>query len=89
MANPEHGPVLVSKYDISDGLYHIDLNKEDIPKLGVAFPNKPGAEPPVAFPLVLTVGWKNSPPILSTTTETIADLANQWIHSSLEPKIHQ
>ncbi|KAL3811193.1 LOW QUALITY PROTEIN: hypothetical protein ACHAXA_002757, partial [Cyclostephanos tholiformis] len=33
-------------------------------------------EPLIAFPLVLPMGWKNSSPIFSTATETIADLAN-------------
>ena len=38
LENPVYGPVLMSKYDINDGFYHIDLNTEDIPKLGVTFP---------------------------------------------------
>ena len=76
LTNPAYGPVLMFKYDISDGFYHVNLNMEDIPKLGVDFPTMPGAGPLVAFPLVLPVGWKNSPPIFSTATEIIADLAN-------------
>ena len=59
LENLEYGPVLM--YDISDGFYHVYLNMEDIPKLGVAFPTVSGAEPLVAFPLVLPVGWKNTP----------------------------
>jgi hypothetical protein len=77
LANPAHGPVLLNKTDLSDGFYRMDLNSEDAPKLGVAFPTKEGAEPMVAVPLVLPMGWKNSPPAFSTATETIADLANQ------------
>ena len=39
LANPAYGSVLMSKYDINDGFYQIDLKVEDmIPKLGVAFP---------------------------------------------------
>ena len=48
---------------------------EDIRKLGVAFSTAPGAEPLVA--------------IFPTTTETIANLANQRTHSPLEPEVHQ
>jgi hypothetical protein len=55
----------------------VDLNSNDAPKLGVVYPTKPGTEPMVAVPLVLPMGWKNSPPAFSTATETIADLANQ------------
>ena len=37
MENPAYGPVLVSRYDISDGFYCVYLNMEGIPKLEVAF----------------------------------------------------
>ena len=55
----------------------------------MAFPTTPDAKPLLAFPLVLPTGWKNSPPILFTVTKTIADLADQHIHSSLEPEVYQ
>jgi hypothetical protein len=76
LADPSLGPIYLIKLDISDGFYRIALNIDDIPKLGVAFPTLPGHEPLIAFPLVLPMGWTNSPPIFSTATETIADLAN-------------
>jgi hypothetical protein len=75
LANPDFGPV----YLLSDGFYRTALNMDDIPKLGVAFPTAPGEDPLVAFPLVLPMGWKNSPPIFSSTTETIADMVNSRI----------
>ena len=81
MADPKLGPVHLMKIDISDGFYRINLNIDDIPKLGVVFPTAPGDEPLVALPLVLPMGWKNSPPIFTTATETIADLANQRLQS--------
>ena len=78
----------MSKHDISDGFYRFNLNMEDIPKLGVAFPIVPGAKPLGAFLLVLPVGWKISPPVFSTATETIADLDDHRIHPPLEPEVH-
>ena len=77
LANPVHGPTHLIKIDISDRFYQISLNINDIPKLGVVFPTLPEDEQLVAFPLVLPMGWSNSPPIFSTATETIADLANR------------
>jgi hypothetical protein len=74
-ANPVHGLVHMIKLDISDGFYRIGLNIDDIPKLGVVFPTLPGDEPLITFPLVLPMGWTNSPPVFSTATETIADIA--------------
>ncbi|KAL3810349.1 hypothetical protein ACHAXA_003078 [Cyclostephanos tholiformis] len=76
LADPAQGPIYLLKLDISDGFYRIGLAVDDIPKLGVAFPALPHQETLIAFPLVLPMGWKNSPPIFSTATETIADLAN-------------
>lgn len=79
LSNPDHGPVYLIKLDISDGFYRIWLNARDIPKLGVVFPYRDGEEPLVAFPLVLPMGWKNSPPSFSAVTETIADVANRRV----------
>ena len=88
LSNPAYGPVNMLKVDISDGFYRVDLNVDDIPKLGVAFPTRPGEEKLIAFPLVLPMGWKNSPPIFSTATETIADLANARIRRQRHPAPH-
>ena len=78
LANPAFGPVHLNKTDLSDGFYRVDVNPDDIPKLGVVFPSRPGQpEPYVAFPLVLPMGWKESPPYFCAFTETIADVANE------------
>lgn len=85
LSNPgDLGPVsLMLKIDM------INLNIDDIPKLGVIFPTEPGQEPLVALPLVLPMGWKNIPPVFGTVTETIADLANQRIQDpSFRPPEH-
>jgi hypothetical protein len=87
-ANPAHGPVHMIKLDISDGFYWIGLNIEDIPKLGVVFPTLPGDEPLIAFPLVLSMGWTNSPLVVLTATETIADIANARLSSGWLPPSH-
>jgi SAM-dependent methyltransferase len=88
LADPTLGPIYLIKLDISDGFYRIALNIDDIPKLGVAFPPLPGHEPLIAFPLVLPMGWTNSPPIFSTATETIADLANARLQQPGVPPPH-
>jgi hypothetical protein len=88
LADPHHGAVYILKVDIADGFYRIDVNPDDIPKLGVVFPSPPGVEPLVALPLVLPMGWKNSPPAFCTATETIADLANAALKLDIMPKAH-
>ncbi len=64
------------KVDIADGFYRVCINPADISKLGVVFPTKPGAEPMVAFPMRLPMGWVDSAPYFCAATETVADLAN-------------
>jgi hypothetical protein len=38
MADPVHGPLFLIMIDILDEFFHIDMNPEDIPRLGVIFP---------------------------------------------------
>jgi len=76
-ADPRHGPVYMLKVDIADGFYRIWLAARDAPCLGVAFPSMPGEAPLVAIPLVLPMGWTESPPYFCAFTETVVDLANR------------
>ena len=75
-ANPHHGPVYIAKTDLADGFYRVPLSTSGIPKLGVILPRFPNEEQLVAFPLVLPMGWVESPPAFCAATETVADLAN-------------
>jgi hypothetical protein len=88
LADPKLGPIYMLKLDISDGFYRVNLAPGDIPKLGVVFPTRPGHEPLVALPLVLPMGWKNSPPFFSAVTETAADLANANLRQNISPQPH-
>ena len=76
-ADPRYGPVKFIKIDIADGFYRIWIRAHDIPKLGVVFPSLAGEEPLIAFPLVLPMGWTESPPYFCAATETATDIANQ------------
>ena len=88
-ADPRFGPVHMIKVDISDGFYRVWLRLPDIPQLGVAFPSLDGEEPLIAFPLALPMGWKNSPPVFCSVTETIADIANQRLVKNRNPPPHR
>ena len=86
--DPAEGPVYLMKLDLADGFYRVPLRDSDIPLLGVAFPVAPGEPPLVAMPLALPMGWTESPPYFCSTTETIADLANDVAHSTWSPPPH-
>jgi hypothetical protein len=63
-ADPSLGPIYMHKVDVADGFYRIWVEAQSVPSLGVCFPNLPGEEALVAFPLALPMGWTESPPIL-------------------------
>lgn len=89
LSDPSFGPVYLSKIDISDGFYRIQLSARDVPKLAVLLPQAPGEEPMVAFPMVLPMGWVNSPPYFSAATETAADLMNRRLQRNHDEPPHR
>ena len=87
-ADTAQGPLYLLKIDLSDGFYRVRLRAQDAPMLGVAFPVAPSEPLLTAIPLVLPMGWTESPPYFCTTTETIVDLANLYSHSTWDPPSH-
>lgn len=88
-ADPAHGPVYMGKYDLADGFYRIQLTPQSALALGVILPKAPNEPALVAIPLVLPMGWTESPPAFSSATETVADLANQKLLSESPLKYHR
>jgi hypothetical protein len=88
-AGPRFGPVYLSKIDIADGFYRIGVNDVDVAKLGVVVPTEPGEPKVIGFPLVLPMGWIQSPPLFTAATETVADLANQALQHSTQSCPHR
>ena len=79
-ANPQHGIVNLSKYDLADAFLRVSLLPSMILKLAVAVPTTSTDEYPlIAVPMVLPMGWMESPSAFCTVTETIGDLANAKI----------
>ena len=80
-ADSRHGPVLLSKTDLSDGFYQLHLTPTGALKLAVPF-SSDSQRPLVAVPTRLPMGWTESPPAFSAVTETIADMVNSALESS-------
>lgn len=78
-SNKRFGPVHLGKVDIADGFYRIWLAIQDIPNLGVVFPRYPGEDQLIALPLTLPMGWVASPPYFCAFTETVADVATNYL----------
>ena len=75
-ADPRHGPIYMMKVDIADGFYRVGMAPEEVPSLGLHLSPGPDRKTLVAFPLVLPMGWVESPPQFCAVKETVADLAN-------------
>lgn len=84
-ADPRYGPTYVAKYDIKDGFYRMHVRPEHTLSLAVILPQYNGEEPMVAIPLVLTMGWVNSPPSFCAMSETACDLANARVYRRHAP----
>jgi hypothetical protein len=87
-SDPCLGPINLSKIDISDGFYRIAIRPDDIPKLVIMFPIQDGEEQLNGLSLVLTMGWKYSPPLFTATTETVADLTNAKLQAKVSSQAH-
>jgi hypothetical protein len=57
------------------------LDVATIPILGALVPNFPDEEPLVAFPMILPMGWIDSPQYFCTVMETIVLLENLQFHA--------
>ena len=77
LANPDHGHDQINKTVLSVSFYPVDRKTNEVPKIGVVLPNKLGTEAMIVSTLVFTMGWKNSPPAFSTSTETVDDFAKK------------
>jgi hypothetical protein len=75
-ADTRRGPIYLSKTDISDAFMRVWIALDTIPVLGAILPSLPGEEPIIAFPMILPMGWVDSPNYLCALTETVADLTN-------------
>ncbi len=87
-ADPSRGPVYLLKNDIADGFYQIFVEHSAVPSMGMVMPVGEGEEPLIAFPLVLPMGWSQSPPYFCSVTETIVDLANSYVGDYWNPPPH-
>ena len=73
----------MSKIDVADAFYRINLNPADPICMGVLFPSRKGERKLIGFPLILLMGWAESPPAFCAGTETIADLTNATLATNM------
>jgi hypothetical protein len=75
--------------DIVDIFYRIWVNAANVPKLGVLLPTDPWQIHLIGFPVVLPMGWKDSPLVFTLATGTVDDLVNDQIHQGTKQPSHR
>ena len=76
-ANPTDGPVLVSKWDISDAFHHCHICMDNVGTFAYVVRSIPlDPDPLFCIDLILPMGWVNSPDLFCATSETVTDEAN-------------
>ena len=79
-ADPQDGPVYLSKWDISDAFHHCVLRPANICAFSyVVPPLPPNTAIYLCVDLVLPMGYERSPPFICAASETAADLANTYL----------
>jgi hypothetical protein len=70
------GTIWLAKTDVTDAFMRVWISPPTLPTLGAVLPSYPNEEPIIAFPMILPMGWIDSPNYLCAFTDTIANLAN-------------
>jgi hypothetical protein len=81
-ADPKFGLVYLSKHDIKDRFYRMFLKADDCIRLAIVLPKYKGEPQLIAVPMAATMGWTKLPPVFSTMSETVANVANGNFKSS-------
>jgi hypothetical protein len=84
------GLIKLAKTDISDAFMRVWILLATIPCLGAILPSFPDEVMLVAFPMILPMGWVDSPNFLCAVTETVADLANaRFAANTMTTTVHR
>ena len=87
-ADPKEGPVLISKWDISDAFHRFHICPEDVGAFTYVVPPIPSdPKPLLCIDLVLPMGWVNLPDLFYATSETVTDESNKAFRSVSTTKL--
>ena len=83
-ADPVQGPVQVSKMDVTDAYHRVTLQPSHVGAFAYIVPaaSKDNCVI-ICINIVLPMGWVNSPKYLCLLLETLTDVANDLVHTSL------
>jgi hypothetical protein len=76
---PEGEHIHLSKMDLADGYWRMVVEPEARWNFAYVMPSPPDEPIRFVIPSALQMGWNESPAYFCATTETVRDVAQQWI----------
>ncbi len=77
----ENAKVFMAKWDIKDGFWRMDCTKGEEWNFAYVLPQPKGAPKQLVIPTSLQMGWVESPPYFCVATETVRDIAMEYINT--------
>ena len=88
-ADPKEGPVLVSKWDISDAFHRCHLRPKYVGTFSYVVPPTPSdPDPLICIDIVLLMGWVNSLDLFCSTSDTVTGIRNVSFPNTDTPEKH-
>jgi hypothetical protein len=77
----KNAKVFMAKWDIKDGFWHMDCAKREGWNFMYVLPQPEGVPKQLVIPISLQIGSVESPPYFCTATETVRDIAMEYINT--------
>jgi hypothetical protein len=71
--------VFMAKYDIKDGFWRLNCQKGEEWNFAYVLPQEEGKPVKLVVPTSLQMGWVESPPYFGAASETVRDVASQYV----------
>jgi hypothetical protein len=79
----KHNKIFMAKWDIKDGFWRLDTKTGDEWNFAYVLPQLPGEPVKIVVPLLLQMGWVESPPYFCAVTETSCNIATTYCETKI------
>ena len=81
--SPTKTPVLLSKLDLADGFWRMQVPEEHKDNVAYVLPNRPGEPTRVVIPSALQMGWAQPPTYFCTATQAGINVMQDFFGSNV------
>ena len=87
--SPTETPVLLSKLDLADGFWRMQVPEEHKYNFDYVLPDRPSEPTRVVIPSALQMGWAQSPAYFCTATQAGVDVMQDLFRSEVSLPQHE